>query len=97
MNKILIFTKNDIKELFDKIRDIVDAKELRLSKEQGQIITESGSIINIRRLNDGARGYRANIILYDGNFTTEEKWYMQCKLLPNGVFRKLQINKLRED
>ena len=94
---ILIFTKNDIRELFNKIRDIVNAKELRLSKEQGQIITESGSIINIRRLNDGARGYRANVILYDGKFTREEKVYMQCKLLPNGMFRKLQIQDFEAD
>src|SRR5574344_406843 len=68
MNKILIFTKNDIRELFNKIRNIVDAKECRLMKSEAQIITNSDNIIIIRKLDMSARGYKANIILYDGNF-----------------------------
>ena len=89
--KILIFTKNDIKELFNKIKDIVGVKSCSLMKSEGQIITESGNIINIRKLSESARGYRANVVLYDGKFTNEERKFMEHLLLPNGMIRKLQI------
>ena len=89
--KILIFTKNDIKELFNKIKDIVGVKSCSLMKSEGQIITESGNIINIRKLSESARDYRANVILYYGKFTREERKFMEHLLLPNGMIRKLQI------
>ena len=96
MNKILIFTKRDIRTLSHRIIGIVNTDKFTLTKSEGQIVTEHGTLIIIRQLSESARGYRANVVLYDGKFTNEEKEFMQRILTPNGMFRKLQINKLKE-
>ena len=95
MNKILIFTKNDIGELFNKIKDVIDVKQCSLMKSEGNIVTNSGNVIVIRGLSESARGHKANVVLYDGKFTNEEKTLMQYFLTLNCMFRKLQINKLK--
>ena len=94
---ILIYTKNDIKELYYKIANVVniDLEDRQvISKDSANLTTKTGTI-TIRRLTEGCRGYRKNIILYDGKFTAEEKERMRWNLLPNGLFKKLSINSLK--
>ena len=88
----LIYTKNNIKELYNKIKEVVDVKESNISSDIANITTTSGMIITIRHLTENCRGYKRNVILYDGKFTRDEMERMRWNLIPNGLFKKLSIN-----
>ena len=92
---VLIYTKNDIRELYNKIKEVVTVKESRVSLNEANITTTSGMIITIRHLTENCRAYRNQVVLYDGKFTKEEKERMMWNLLSNGLFKKLSINGLR--
>lgn len=81
--KILIYVKNkNIKEIARNVSKMAKNIEIAISgNNYAKLFLEDGCRIEIKKMNEGVRGDKSRIILYDGDFTHEEKMMMESNLV----------------
>lgn len=79
---ILIYTKReDMKEVIDEINLLIRFDEGSMISNYECKIKYCNHTIRIKRLNESCRGIKSRVILYDGEFTEEEKYLMNYQLM----------------
>lgn len=79
MNILIYTNKNNISEIIEKIQSLAQLFTIEKSNDCAKLESRYDTF-KIRKYNESQRGNRSKIILYDGDFTSEELLNMSCQL-----------------